>query len=409
MSFYSKGTPYLTLFPRTGRLQFRIRIPADLQPCLGKREFRKSLGRHHTANIKAQALKLAAAAHEVFTFTRSALEARSFASGSSDSLTISHRLGKERSTSSYGNQEKSQVTHDDSINNSGYTSGSGLATSDLQGRALASLTDEEIRAIAENALLTALKGDRLISFSAVRNQILFGGNTAHENLKPIAAERQRMMEEVHTTTTTEETAKVHGQYASQYHRELQKGFIAEDVAKATDTVFAHAGIQMNPETESFKALEAFPPTASIPYLMACREMLEAHISYHSTLKKHEEGHREARNTEIERLEARQEEQREKREKRRIKVVPETALIPTTATTTTASNNTAEERQQSRKKKKHQDGLKLSDALTQFFGERALGGNWDARTQAKEPSKFTLFRDIVDPDGTLLVSSCKNFG
>ena len=76
MSFYSKGTPYLTVLPRTGRLQVRIRIPADLQPCLGKREFRKHPGAQHTSDIKTKTLKLTAAAHEVFSFARSVLDAR---------------------------------------------------------------------------------------------------------------------------------------------------------------------------------------------------------------------------------------------------------------------------------------------------------------------------------------------
>ena len=170
MSFYSKGTPYLTVFPRTGRLQFRIRIPLDLQPCLGKREFRKSLGHQLPKDAKVQALKLAAAAHEAFSFTRSALEARSFAAASSDSLTIGRRLGKERGTSSHRNQEKSTVDKEYMTNQGSDTNssaGNGY-TSDLQGRTLASLTDDEIRAIVENALLTTLKGDQLLSLRVVR-------------------------------------------------------------------------------------------------------------------------------------------------------------------------------------------------------------------------------------------------
>ena len=69
-----RSIPYLV--PHRDALFFRIRIPADLQACLGKTEYRRSLGRCYRLEIKVRALKLAAAAHEVFSFVRMVLQQR---------------------------------------------------------------------------------------------------------------------------------------------------------------------------------------------------------------------------------------------------------------------------------------------------------------------------------------------
>ena len=128
-----------------------------------------------------------------------------------------------------------------------------------------------------------------------------------------------------------------------------------------------------------------PPTASLPYLKTCQEMVKAHVSFYDAIEQGSRGDYEAYDATVERLEAKQEARRREK-RRRIKATAVDAPTATIAST-----------------KKPQGGLKLVDALPQFFGEMAREGNWDARTQAKEPSKFILFRDIVDPDGSLLVS------
>ena len=75
MSFYaSKHSPYISR--HRNALTFRIRIPVDIQACLGRREYRRSLGRCYATEGKLRSLKLALAAHEVFTFAREALQAR---------------------------------------------------------------------------------------------------------------------------------------------------------------------------------------------------------------------------------------------------------------------------------------------------------------------------------------------
>ena len=70
MSFYpDKTSPYIT--KHRDLPTFRIRIPADLQTCLGKAEYRRSIGRCYAPEAKLRALRLAIAALEFFSLTRS--------------------------------------------------------------------------------------------------------------------------------------------------------------------------------------------------------------------------------------------------------------------------------------------------------------------------------------------------
>lgn len=157
----SGHSPYLA-FHRNG-LIFRIRVPADLQICLGKTEYRRSIGRCYATEAKHRAFKLAAAAFEVFSFTRQVLNIRS------GTLTEHCESGKECGPTGYtllhGYQRKNQVTQDNYTAPTGYTGG-------LQSRALSSLTDDEIRSIADMWLLAALKGADLfaLQMAHIRNQ-----------------------------------------------------------------------------------------------------------------------------------------------------------------------------------------------------------------------------------------------
>ena len=71
---HSINRPYL-LYHRHS-LIFRIRVPAAIQGCLGRKEYRRSLGPSYTKDAKAKSLKLAAAAHEVFALARAIMETR---------------------------------------------------------------------------------------------------------------------------------------------------------------------------------------------------------------------------------------------------------------------------------------------------------------------------------------------
>lgn len=149
MSFYpDKASPYITR--HRGFPVFRIRIPADLQPCLGRAEYRRSLGRCYASEAKIGALRLAIAAFEVFAFVRQILQVRK-----NRALTLLTVQGKENNANGYtsltANSEKHLMNQASSHDDDGYTH-------ELSGRTLGSLTDDEIRFIAVAWLLAALKG-----------------------------------------------------------------------------------------------------------------------------------------------------------------------------------------------------------------------------------------------------------
>ncbi len=130
----SRHLPYL--LPLRNILAFRIRIPTALQPCLGRKEYRRSLGPSYANEAKIKSLRLAAAAHEVFTLARAVLKARS--------------LSGDMYTTHPPSCEEIHVTQEKAKPEGVYTN--------LEGRELDTLTDEEIRAVADSWLLAALKG-----------------------------------------------------------------------------------------------------------------------------------------------------------------------------------------------------------------------------------------------------------
>ena len=136
MSFYaSKHSPYISR--HRNALTFRIRIPVDIQACLGRREYRRSLGRCYATEGKLRSLKLALAAHEVFTFAREALQARLLLgqnlTGITDTGKVRTSLPPNVSTPSRQKQEQSLMAQEHTAGLDGYTNGS-----ELHGRPLAS-------------------------------------------------------------------------------------------------------------------------------------------------------------------------------------------------------------------------------------------------------------------------------
>ena len=130
----AKTGPYL--IPHRTALLFRIRVPADVQICLGRTEYRRSLGPCYASEAKLQALRLATAAHEVFAFVREALTLRE---------TESKNIPPAVST-------------------------------DVEGKTLESLTDDEIRAIAEDWLLAALKGSNALRLETAKQRLTLMAN-----------------------------------------------------------------------------------------------------------------------------------------------------------------------------------------------------------------------------------------
>ncbi len=135
-----RSTPYL--FTHRNSPAFRIRIPTDIQACLGKKEYRRSLGRCYAAEAKLRALRLATAALEVFSFAREALANRRALQAKSKLLTpgIIVRKKSERhgGTSPHEKTKERLVNQEHSTNQNEYTN-------TPEGRPLSELADEDIR------------------------------------------------------------------------------------------------------------------------------------------------------------------------------------------------------------------------------------------------------------------------
>ena len=230
MSFYpDKTSPYTT--KHRGLPTFRIRIPADLQPCLGKTEYRRSIGRCYAPKAKLRALRLATAALEVFSLTREALQARR-----PEGLTHSHETGKGntgKNGSGYTPLREyrgiSQVAQDASTNSNGYTS-------DLQGRTLASLTNDEIRSIADEWLLAALQGSNA-----------FALRMAH-----VRQDTRMIKNAAEVEFHTEADATTAGKIKALYQTDL-RAHRMNRIAKATDSAYCIARHRKAPANQSFRA------------------------------------------------------------------------------------------------------------------------------------------------------------
>lgn len=346
-----KCSPYL--FSHRNSLTFRIRIPADLQACLGKTEYRRSIGRCYALEGKQRALRLATAAFEVFSFARQVLQDRKII------LTAQGISGKEYAPSGYtsrnANQSKSQVTQDNFNVPPGYTN-------ELQGRPLTSLTDDEIRSIADTWLLAALKGSDL-----------FALQTAH-----IRNQNQPNAEDLEYRATAE-TATA-SNIKAVYQTALKARRVGRMVTEADKQLAIH-GVLCDPETETRKAFDTVPPKASPAYFKTCQELLKAHVTFYDAVEQNAQGDYAAHDAAIEALESRQEARKEKR-RRMVTERQESAAQPVQMT-------------------KHIP--KLSEALKQYLDQREREEKIDAHSRERTESKFALFQAVIDPQDNLPVN------
>ncbi len=375
-----KGVPYL--FTHHNSPAFRIRIPADLQPCLGKTEYRRSLGRCYASEAKLRALRLATAALEVFALAREVVQSRQEVIPHQGGLGTTREPTTSRagSTPRHGDREKNHMAQGETTYEHGYTP-------PYQGRALGSLTDGEIRAIAEEALLAALKGANLLSLAPLRERILLGNMPAGEGeeLKAIATERETAM-----IQGAEKIATSHRRQKATLQRDLQRGYINSDTAQATDKILASEGINTDRDTETHAALLPVPAVASISYMLACQAVLKSQVTYHTVLAQNATGDHAAYDTTVARLEERRE---QRREKRRVKVQAQ----PPAATAATPPAGTALEAEDSQ-------AVKLVEAIEEMCREKSLDGSWKPKVAVGERHKLELFQAVIDQDGSLSVNA-----
>ena len=401
-----RAVPYL--FIHRNSPAFRIRIPADLQVCLGKTEYRRSLGRCYASEAKHRALKLATAAFEVFSFAREAVVARD------RHLTKAGMAGNTSSGFGYTNhmdyREDIVVTQGEIPVNDGYTDA-------LQGRTLSSLTDDEIRSIADDWLLQALKGTNLfrlhisqyraglLSTSPTRKAkalldlgIVKPGEVVVGNQSPSSADGSGGIAADDPALNDALIAQAKGQEETagrikEFFRNALRTQQVSKAAPAVDTALAKHGVGIDPATENAHGI-ANGGSPSLPYRFACQEMLKAKVNFYSIMEQNAAGDYAGYDAVVQQLEERQ----AAREKRRVRVDapprPEYSPLPSASSVSAEASPVLGSA----------SGLTLSVALEQFFVEMKREGKWNARTQMKEPDKFYLFQAIVDPEDSLLVTS-----
>lgn len=333
------SSPFPYLLRHRSALLFRIRVPADIQACLGQKEYRRSLGPSYVRSAKLQSLRLAAAALEVFDFTRAALSARTSAAGVDFT-------GGDGYTTKHSQPEENRMNPDDKA--------SALVSTKLEGRTLGSLTDEEIRAIAAEWLLLALKGQEVM-----REALALSRRKEYRNLSP---------EQVHIENKerAESDARARG-----LHTAVHKSALAQ-------REFSH----IQPQTDSFLSLCGIQATGqeeTRQYVKACEELTKAKVTLYKMQDDYAEGNFTDYDNEFERAKSQ-------------------ANISRTAQKQTATSITPNVI--------NEDAVKLSDAIEEMFKEKRLGGAWRPKVEGMEKKKFELLQAVIDPNGDMLVSDIR---
>lgn len=168
-----KRSPAPYLLSHRNSFLFRIRVPSALQNCLGRKEYRRSLGPCHAAEAKVKSLRLAAAAHEVFAFARQVLSLRLENGEGSPAPEVVYTRGRSR-------QEEMTVSQGNHAGGNGYTA--------LRGRDLETLTNEEIRVIENNTIKTYCQSVTTFINWAARREYHNNPNIA--GLLQVKAEKQ---------------------------------------------------------------------------------------------------------------------------------------------------------------------------------------------------------------------------
>lgn len=339
-SFSAKGrkasshSPYL--IRHRNSLCFRIRIPIDIQACLGRKEYRRSLGPSYASTAKVKGLRLAAAALEVFAFTREALFARCGYGG----YTQEHKQHEENGVSLDKNRADSVYTR-------------------LSGRTLDSLTDDDIRAVAAEWLLIALKGHDALKEGAVLGR---RREMEEQGLSP---------EQVHLEN--QERTQSEGRIC-QKHAAIHKAALAQ-------REFSH----IQPEADrllNLCGIHSSGQEGSHQYGKACEELTKAKITFYKMQDSYAEGNFDAYDKTLKRING-------------MKELPLSTSMPTDDVGINSNNDKGDE-----------TSIKFNDAVEEFFREKEIEGSWRPKVAGMERKKFELFKAVIDPDNTLSVGSIR---
>ena len=344
-----RSVPYLFFFRNIPT--FRIRIPADVQPCLKRTEYRRSLGRCSAPQMKRQALNLAATAFGIFSFVREVLSVRGYRPQAKNDTSASTQVQMQ--------EGQDHMHQGNSPNHNGYTNF-------FAGRELGSLSDEEIRAMADMWMLKALEDANTclmttapIEEATIRKELKIGETIS------VAMQRHRLDQIQEIKHLKERDAK---------NLSLRN---IERMTQHADTLFAALGVLTDKDIEN----SANP--LSKPYLNACLELLKRQVEMHDIMLQTYEGDFSAYDEKIQSL-----------SKSITKAITDTTNdIPTPTVKTAQDLPTLPAKPESKT---------LQEAIKMFLDSRAQTSRWTQRTLEKESHKYDLFLDIVDPHRSLPV-------
>ena len=334
-----RSVPYLFFLRNTPT--FRIRIPADVQPCLKRTEYRRSLGRCYAPQMKRQALNLAATALSIFSFVREALTARDYRPHSKNDTSASTQVQM--------NARQRRMNQGHSHNHNGYTKF-------FDGRELGSLSDEEIRAIADMWMLKAMEDSNacLMSTAAIEEKSL--RKTLGEGEEISVALRRRLLEQMEEMRNLK----------SRDSKNLSLRNI-ERMTQHADALLSTLGVLTD------KDLENSANPLSRPYLNTCLELLKRQVEMYDIMLKTYEGDFSTYDEKIHSL-----------KESITKVTEKTNDLPAPQISQPA----------------RAESKTLQEAVKMFLDNRALTARWTQRTLEKESHKYELFLDIVDAGRSL---------
>ena len=336
-----RSVPYLFFFRNIPT--FRIRIPADVQPCLKRTEYSRSLGPCYAPEMKRQALNLAATALSIFAFARESLAARDYR--------IHSKNGTSASTQIMMDARKRRMNQENSRHQIGYTKF-------FAGRDLGSLSDEEICAIADMWMLKAMEDANacLMSTAAIEEKTLRKELKEGEEIS--VALRRRLLDQIEEMRLLKDRDS----------KNLSLRNI-ERMTQHADALFSALGILTDKDIES----SANP--LSKPYLDACLELLKRQVEIYDIMIKTYEGDFSA-------YDAKKRNLRESVAQVAAKKTNGLSTPPVSQTTGAGSKPL------------------IRDAVKMFLDSRAQTARWTKRTLEKESHKYELFLDIVDADHSL---------
>jgi hypothetical protein len=341
---------------------------------------------------------MAVAAHEVFAFARKILILReeyvsTTAQGNLPETLERHGVKRKRAVSA---KELRQLEERES--------------GEPRSRSLASLTDEEIRAIADEWLLNALKEAKKLTLAVAMN-LNYGLATTQDWIDTGEKweQRERLLELLEPDPETLCDLESYPQYEERraaflderreaLKEELRSKRVSSHTGLIADDILLHGDIQTNPETENRESLSAKPPKVSLQYVQTCAAALKSAQSCYELESGRMKGDSSQRDATVKRLEAEQETRSFRHNRRRL-----AQRIASHVSTALPNRPAPISQLQSISPvfppNPATPALTIHDAVDRYIEEQIRERKWTAHSQLQQPPIYNLFRSIIDPDNS----------